>query len=173
MRIPSIQARRDMEMAAELRAVGATWDTIGEQLVRQPTLLIRWTRVYREDWERYRHSAERRLARLTSDESRSVLRELLRNTSSRVRRMAADKFTRLRLEQKAKETPPDLHVEHLAYIAYLEEMSDEQLEQYLAEFVARTQVEGGQLAVVNPAGAAGTGCGSSEAAPQLQPGPPR
>ena len=57
--------------------------------------------------------------------------------------MAADKFTRHRLEQKAKEMPPDLHVEHSAYIAYLEEMSDEQLEQYLAEFVARTQVEGG------------------------------
>ena len=53
--------------------------------------------------------------------------------------MAADKFTRHRLEQKAKEMPPDLHVEHSAYIAYLEEMSDEQLEQYLAEFVARTQ----------------------------------
>ena len=139
MRIPSIQTRRDMEMAAELRAAGATWETIGEQLVRQPTLLIRWTRVYREDWERYRHSAERRLARQTSDESRSVLRGLLRSTSARVRRMAADKFTRHRLEQKAKEMPPDLHVEHSAYIAYLEEMSDEQLEQYLAEFVARTQ----------------------------------
>ena len=34
MRIPSIQTRRDMEMAAELRAAGATWETIGEQLVR-------------------------------------------------------------------------------------------------------------------------------------------
>jgi hypothetical protein len=135
-----------MEMAAELRAVGATWETAGEQLHRQPTLLIRWVRVYREEWERFLRNAENRLARETSNESRSLLRQLLRNTSSRIRSMAADKLTRHRLQQKANETPPDPRVEHSAYIDFLEEMSDEQLQQYLAEFIARSQAEGGPLA---------------------------
>ena len=70
MRIPSARTRRDMETAAELRAAGATWDTIAAQLERQPNVVIRWTSVYREDWERMYAAAEERESRLGDNESR-------------------------------------------------------------------------------------------------------
>ena len=44
MNIPSTRTRHDMEIAAELRAQGATWATIGLQLKRQPGLLQRPSR---------------------------------------------------------------------------------------------------------------------------------
>ena len=43
MNIPSTRTRHDMEIAADLRAQGGTWVTIGLKLKRQPGLL-RWTR---------------------------------------------------------------------------------------------------------------------------------
>ena len=45
MNIPSTRTRHDMEIAAELRAQGATWATIAAKLKRQPGRLKRWTRI--------------------------------------------------------------------------------------------------------------------------------
>jgi len=139
-----------METAAELRAAGATWETAAEQLGRQPTLLIRWTRHYHEDWERFLREAEARLSRHASNESRSVMRKLLRAKSSRIRLTAADKLTRHWHEEKAKEAPPDPHVDRSAYVAFLEEMNDDQLQEHLAEFVRRIHTEGGVAGTANP-----------------------
>ena len=150
MRIPSHRTLRDMETASELRAAGATWETAAEQLGRQPTLLIRWTRHYHEDWERLLRDAEERLSRQASNESRSVLRMLMRCKSSKIRLSAADKLMRHGLEEKAKREPPDPHVDRSAYVAFLEEMNDDQLQEHLAEFVRRIHTEGGVAGTANP-----------------------
>jgi len=154
MKIPSSRTLRDMETAAELRAAGATWETAAEQIQRQPNSLTRWARVYHEEWERLLRQAEERLSRHASNESRSVLRKLLRAKSSRIRLTASDKLTRHWHEEKAKEAPPDPHIDRSAYLAHLEEMNDEQLQQFLAEFVQRIHAEGAGAGVQNPPGPA-------------------
>ncbi len=82
MKIPSTRTRRDMEAAADLRAADATWETAAEQTGRHPNLLIRWARVYRDEWEQLLRETEQRLSRHASNKSRSVLRKLLRAKSS-------------------------------------------------------------------------------------------
>jgi HEAT repeat protein len=147
MHIPSSRTLRDMEIAADLRAQGATWATVALKLNRQPGLLQRWTRVYQQDWERLLKEAEERLSRHANNESRAVLRELLRSKSSKVRLAAAEKLTRLRLKEKAEEPPQnDLYAEVAAFVQAAEEMSDAELEEYLAEFVQRREAAAGALA---------------------------
>jgi hypothetical protein len=124
-----------MELAAELRAAGATWETAALQLRRQVGLLVRWSRNYREEWERLFKDAEERLSRQSGNESKAVLRQLLRSKSSKLRLAAADKLTRLRLEEKTAEGPPDPHADLAAFVACAEEMSDDELKEYLEEFV--------------------------------------
>jgi hypothetical protein len=62
MKIASRRTLHDMEIAAELRVQGATWDTIAQVLGRHKRVLTRWVRYYAEDWEPLFKAAERRLA---------------------------------------------------------------------------------------------------------------
>jgi HEAT repeat protein len=137
MNIPSTRTRHDMEIAADLRAQGGTWATIALQLKRQPGLLMRWTRLYAQEWERLLNEAEERLSRHANSESRAVLRELLRSGEPRVRLAAAERLAKLRLQEKAKETPPDPHADVAAFVAAAEAMSDAELEEYLGEFLRK------------------------------------
>src|SRR2546423_975978 len=102
MKILSSRTRRDLEAVAELRAAGATWETAAEHVGRQPNLLMRWARVYRDEWEQLLREAEERLSRQASNESRSVLRGLLRHKNSKIRMNAADKLVHHRREEKAR-----------------------------------------------------------------------
>ena len=137
MRIPSARTRRDMEAAAELRAQGANWETCAINVGRHVNSVMRWTRVYREDWERLLHEAEQRLSQQAGNESRTTLRKLLAHKSSRVRLSAADKLTKLRLDEKASEPAPDPRSNLSAFFSHLEEISDEELEAELADVVGR------------------------------------
>jgi hypothetical protein len=47
MRIASKRTLHDMELAAVLRAHGATWDTIAEYLGRHKRVLTRWSDTMR------------------------------------------------------------------------------------------------------------------------------
>ncbi len=138
MHIASEKTRRDMEAAAELRAAGATWETIGEVLGRKPFVLTRWARVYRDDWQQYLRDAEERALGPLSSEARAKLRALLRHESSRVRLKAADQYVRRRLAENAAQRPPDPQAELAAYLAEVEQMTDEELENRLAEFIEQT-----------------------------------
>jgi len=134
MKIPSARSLRDMEIAAELRAQGATWETVALKLKRQVGVLTRWTKHYREEWERLFREAEERLSRLANNESRMVLRELLRSKKSGVRLAAAERLSRLRLQEKKAEPAPQAHSDLATVVAAVEEMTDEELEEYMAEF---------------------------------------
>jgi hypothetical protein len=161
MKIASLRTRRDMETAAELRAAGATWETAAVQLRRQPNLLIRWARVYREEWERLYREAEERWSRQANNESRNVLRILLRSDNQRIRLSAADKLARHWLDQKkmdmerAKETAPKSHTDQLALLAYLEGLNDADLQQFLADAVQRVHRANGGGNVQDPPRPAG------------------
>ena len=147
-----------METAADLRAAGATWETAARQVGRDPTLLIRWARHYREEWQGLYREAEERWARRASDEGRAMLRTLFRAASAKVRRAVADKLAQRRHDEKVREAPPDLHAEQSAYLAFVEQMTDEQLQQYLLEFVADIRADGGDSGAAKllaPQGSAG------------------
>ena len=58
MKIASKRTLHDMELAAVLRAYGATWDTIAQYLGRHKRVLTRWVRYYAADWERLFNAAE-------------------------------------------------------------------------------------------------------------------
>src|SRR5215468_8896900 len=106
MKIPSQRTRHDMELAAELRAAGATWETIGEKVERHPNVVIRWTSVYRDEWDKLLREAERRVKQLGTDETRSTMRMLLRHDDARLRVSAADQLTKL-LRTELSERKPD------------------------------------------------------------------
>ncbi|MFL5340302.1 MAG: hypothetical protein ACJ8F7_09130 [Gemmataceae bacterium] len=68
MKIASRRTLEHMEIAAELRVHGATWDTIAQYLGRHKRVLTRWVRYYAADWERLFREAERRDARRAANE---------------------------------------------------------------------------------------------------------
>jgi hypothetical protein len=138
MHIPSARTRRDMDAAAELRAAGATWETIGESLGRHAFVMTRWARVYRDDWQRLLNDAQDRALRQRDAEARAKLRGLLRHESSRIRLATADQLLRQRLAEKAAETPADLRAARAAFLADLDQMSDAELHEFVAEFLQKT-----------------------------------
>ena len=133
MRIPSRRTRQDMEIAAELRAAGATWDTIAAKLKRQTSLVCRWQKLYAEEWDRLMRDAEARLARHASNESRTVMRQLLNSDSPRVRLGAAEQLAKRRLQEIADAPSPKTNL--LALLEEAEAMPDEEFEEYLYDFL--------------------------------------
>ncbi len=63
MKIASQRTLDDMDVAAELRVQGATWDTIAQVLGRHKCVLTRWARFTPADWDRLFEAAEQRLAK--------------------------------------------------------------------------------------------------------------
>ena len=68
MKIASKRTLQDMDIAAELRVHGATWDTIAELLGRHKRVLTRWVKYYAADWELLFRAAEQRAARRAANE---------------------------------------------------------------------------------------------------------
>jgi hypothetical protein len=138
MHIASQQTREDMEAAAELRALGATWETIGEVLGRRAFVLTRWVRIYPDEWEVFLREAEERAERKRTSELRSMLKEMLRHESSRVRRATAENLRRERLAEKATEPPRDPRDNLSGFLREIEQMTDAELEEQLAEFLRQS-----------------------------------
>jgi transposase len=135
MHIPQTRTRRDMERAAELRAGGASWKATAEAIGRHEAVLRRWAKDYSDDWERLYRDADERLKREANNESRAMLRTLLRHKSSKIRLSAADKLSQLILKSKAVEPPPDPRSDLRAFEACLESMTDEELELFMCKFI--------------------------------------
>jgi hypothetical protein len=138
MHIPSQRTRHDIDAAAELRAAGATWQTIGEALERHEFVVRRWTHVYREDWELDLAAAERRAAK-RGDDDKAKLRALLRHTNARIRRHTADELIRQRRAEASTESPFEQRVYINTFLAGVEQMNDKELDKTIAEFIAKTR----------------------------------
>jgi HEAT repeat protein len=148
MKIPSIRTRQDMETAAELRAAGATWETIAAQLQRKLSLVARWAKLYAEEWECLLREAEERLSRHADNESRSVTRQLLRDNDPKVRLDAADALAQRRQQEKAAEPASDPQSRYNTLTSQLDELSDEELRRFTLELILEAQ-ETGEIRIVN------------------------
>jgi hypothetical protein len=142
MKHPPPKTRRAMELAAELRAAGATWETVAEKLQRRAFVIQRWGKLYAETWEQMLRDAEERLSRQGNNESRSTLRTMLRDENKRLRLTAADKLMRVRLAELEHEATPDPREDLSAFMAQVEGMTDEELETVLGEFVEHVRAGG-------------------------------
>ena len=128
MKIASIRTRQDMETAAELRASGATWKTVAENLGRRLNVVWRWTRWYCDEWEQFLRDAEERASREGASESHAVMRQLLRHKSAKIRLSAAEKLVKLRPAEKATEPPRHPTSNLSPLLAHLENLSDVELD---------------------------------------------
>src|SRR5262245_1369760 len=74
-----------LTVAAELRAAGASWATVADQVGRQPATCQQWPVRYRERWDRlYREVQQRRFAE-SNAEAETLLRGLLRDDDKKIR----------------------------------------------------------------------------------------
>lgn len=133
MRIQSPETRRDLEIAAELRAAGASWDTAAAVLHRQPHLLSRWSRVYFEEWQRLLALAKERQAQ-TDPESHLALRKQLQSRDANTRVEAATKLMQQRLDEMAAQSPAQVPTDPAALKAHVERMNDQELDGFLTDF---------------------------------------
>jgi hypothetical protein len=126
--------------AAELRAGGASWDVVAEQVHRAVRTVTGWPRKYPDRWAAALVAAERRLAAQADSESVLTLRALLRSNDERVRWHAAKSLMTRRIERdklEQKTSPPASHPplssDAARLIAFLDGQPDEELAAIAAE----------------------------------------
>ena len=129
----SRETQRDLELAAELRAAGASWDTAAALLHRQPHVLSRWSRVYLEDWERLLAQAEKRQAKDGAD-ARTALRKQLQSRDAKIRIAAASQFVQQRRTELAAEPLPQ-PASVAARFALRHQMTDQEREEFFHDIL--------------------------------------
>ena len=154
MQIQAPKTRRDLEIAAGLRAAGASWDTAAAVLHRQPHLLSRWSRVYFEDWQRLLAQAQERQAR-TNAKSRSALRKRLQSRDANTRMDAATELMQQILDEMANQSPAQLPTDPASFKTYVEQMNDQELDAFLTDFFDNLGRKG-TTAASDPNGEPGT-----------------
>jgi hypothetical protein len=78
-----------LSAAAELRAAGATWETVAGHLRRAIAKCRRWPIRYRDYWTVAYQAAERRRNAVARQEAVNALRGLLRSEDARAKRDSA------------------------------------------------------------------------------------
>jgi hypothetical protein len=128
--------------AAELRAAGATWETIAKEVNRSVRTVYRWPRNHAERWTAALIQAERVIAAQADCESVLTLRRLLLSADEKVRWHAAKALIGRRIDRSKIElktpppTQPVLSSDAARYIAFLDGHSDEELDAIIAELPA-------------------------------------
>jgi len=119
--------------AAEVRAAGATWEAVGEEVGRAARTVRRWPRMYADRWFAAFIQAERNMASQADCESVLTLRRLLLSHDEKVRWHAAKALIARRIERDkiSLKTPaqPQRALSSAAaeIIAYLDELPDAEL----------------------------------------------
>ena len=89
MPTPTAKTLRRLAAAAELRAGGATWETVAAHLSRAIHKCRRWPVRYRDYWATAYQAAERRRNAVARVEAVGALRTLLRSLDGKEKRDAA------------------------------------------------------------------------------------
>ena len=89
MHTPVTKIVRAVQTAAELRALGHSWEHVARQVRRSPDTVRRWPRLYPDLWARVAADTRRDRTAEATGEAVAVLRDLLRSEDEKVRREAA------------------------------------------------------------------------------------
>lgn len=129
---------RLLNLAAELRAGGASWESIAAKLKRVPSTIRRWANKYRDRWFHALLHAERHLVAGAGGESVNVLRLLLRSKDPMVCWHAARCLIGLRVElgkldarTRSAGPPPESSPEPDPILSFLSRCSDDELSAFL------------------------------------------
>ena len=126
--------------AAELRAMGLSWEAIAKEVNRVERTVRGWQRKYAERWTAALLQAERLMSAQSDCESVLTLRKLLLSQDEKVRWHAAKCLIARRNEREKIElkTPVIPHTpltsEAARLIAFLDGQTDEELTAITAEF---------------------------------------
>jgi HEAT repeat protein len=138
MPLPKPPSNEVFAHAAELRAAGATWESVAKEVRRAARTVRRWPRKYPDRWAAALVQAERLLAAQSDCESVLTLRRLLVSPDELVRWRAAKCLIARRVERDklALKTPPahtPLTSEAARLIAFLDGHPDEELAAIVAD----------------------------------------
>jgi hypothetical protein len=121
--------------AAELRAGGASWDSIASQLRLESSAVRQWPRMFPDRWIVAQRAAEAQVATEAAAESVFTLRQQLRSRDPKVSREAAHKLIQYRVAMDrtaADSDPADLPSSEAMSVAHhLESLTHDQREQLL------------------------------------------
>ena len=105
MRSPPKHLRALVAVAAEHRAAGASWSTVGQHVKRSADACRRWPKEYPEVWAEAIAAAEDRVIAEAGAEALLTLRNLLRSPDAKVARDAAQALTQMRTRFLAAKIP--------------------------------------------------------------------
>ena len=136
MHPPDTKIVRAVESAAELRALGHSWEHVARQVRRSPDTVRRWPRLYPDLWARVTADTRRDHSTEAAGEAVTVLRDLLRAKDEKVRREAArDLLARAPDAEPADPPAPAANRFHLI-ADYLGGLTDDDRRQLLDEALA-------------------------------------
>ena len=126
--------------AAEIRAMGLSWESVAKEVKRAVRTVYYWPQRYAERWAAALLQAERNLAAHADGESVLTLRRLLMSDDERIRWHAAKCLIARRIERDKIERkfpavlPTPLTSDATRLIAFLDGHSDEELAAIVADF---------------------------------------
>jgi hypothetical protein len=137
-RTPSPELYDLIFKAAEMRAAGLSWASIGRELGRDESTCRNWQVTYRLHWRRIMAAVERHAVLEGAAEARAILRLLMRDTKDKEKQLDAAK---LLLADRPKPRPtsrkPTSGASRAeAALAEMRSMSNEELEQQIHDFLA-------------------------------------
>lgn len=131
-----------LALAAELRAGGASWETVAEQVNRTERTVRQWPTNYATRWNKLLRAAERQQLTDATAESVLTLRRQLRSPDEKTSRDAAMKLIQFRIaaekrSPKRRGKPAETGSPHAQTIAaYIARLTEAELDQLIAELDA-------------------------------------
>jgi transposase len=135
-----------LRQAAVLRAGGRSWDAVAADLKRSVGTVREWPRKFRVRWRQLMSEAVAEQNRASVVESQTALRKLLRTKDAKVVQSAATSLLRTapkpakRSRSRAK--PTRIPAATLKLAAYVEGLSDAELDAHLHELDGADRTDG-------------------------------
>jgi hypothetical protein len=151
-----------LTVAAQLRAAGASWETIAARVKRSARTCRHWPVAYPDEWRRRYRQAEALLFAEAGAEALLILRAQLRSQNEKISLAAAQFLLKNRTDLRAQEDraaaagPGALDAEITRFVAHVRDLSDAQLDALVDGFVARRRLaaDGGAAGAAPPPGPA-------------------
>ena len=145
---PSEELLAVMELAAQQRAAGSSWDAVAAKVGRGTRTCRGWPAAYPDVWRRLYRQAERHLLAEAGAEAVAILRTLLRSQDDKTRLAAA---TLLLKSRGADRDPPEEPADDglAGFVAHLKELDDAELDALVEAHLADAAAAAGG----GPAGA--------------------
>ena len=129
---PSPTVESMIQVAAEMRAAGSNWESVGTKVGRRPETCRRWPAIHPELWKRHFRAAATQFAEDCATEARVFLRMLARSQDEKVRLQACKIMLQTCMDLRKLEAnmpAPELEeTEWLMQARTLDRMSPEEIE---------------------------------------------